>query len=186
MPLCLCGKTLIATVSTRSFKSNIVIHCLRVALVVALVGAGWALYRKLPDGGSLPTMNNVGGQTSVSIMLRPPPDEDAAETALNVHVELYSVDVAAVRREFFDPDNHRAGLRFETFLTQRMKKRPPVAAQLDAKGSTTLTIAPGKWWIHATLNGAQSLEWRLPVNVTGQKLTIELTPANAYTRTESF
>ncbi len=173
--------------STRSFKSNVIVHCLRVALVVALVGAGWTLYRKLPDGGSLPVTNNAGGQTSVSIVLRRPPDEDAAKIALNVPVELYSVDVAAVRREFFDPDNRRAGLRFETFLSQRMKKRPPVAAQLDAKGSTTLTVAPGKWWLHATLNGgAQSLEWRLPVNITGQKLTIELTPANAYTRTESF
>ncbi len=172
--------------NTRSFKSNVVIHCLRVALVVALVGAGWALYRKLPDGGSLPTMNGAGGQTSVSIMLRPAPSEDAAATALNVPVELYSVDVAAVRREFFDPDNRRAGLRFETFLSQRMKGRPPVAAQLDATGHTTLSVAPGKWWIHATLIGAQSLEWRLPVNITGQRLTIELTPANAYTRTESF
>jgi len=161
------------------------VNCLRVALVVALVGAGWALYRKLPDGGSLPT-NGAGGQTSVSIVLRRPPDDAAAATALNVPVELYSVDVAAVRREFFDPDNRRAGLRFETFLSQRMKGRPPVAAQLDAKGRTIVTVAPGKWWIHATLNSAQSLEWRLPVNVSGQKLTIELTPANAYTRTESF
>ncbi len=162
------------------------VNCLRVALVVALVGAGWALYRKLPDGGALPTTNNAGGQTSVSIVLRRPPDEDAANIALNVPVELYSVDVAAVRREFFDPDNRRAGVRFETFLSQRMKKRPPVAAQLDVKGHTIVAVAPGKWWIHATLNGTQSLEWRLPVNVTGQTLTIELTSANAYTRTESF
>ncbi len=153
---------------------------------MALVSAGWALYRKLPGGDALPPTNGAGGQTSVSIVLRRPPDEDAAKIALNVPVELYSVDVAAVRREFFDPDNRRAGLRFETFLSQRMKKRPPVAAQLDAKGRAIVTVAPGKWWVHATLGGAQSLEWRLPVNITGQKLTIELTPANAYTRTESF
>ncbi len=171
-------------VSTPSFTSKVVINCLRVALVLALVGAGWTLYRKLPVGQSLQT-NEAGGQTILSIVLRRPPDEDAA-TPLNMPVELYPVDVAAVRREFSDPDTHRAGLRFETFLSQRMKGRTPVAAQLDEQGHTTISVAPGKWWIHTTLSGAQSLEWRLPANVSGQKLTIELTPANAYARTESF
>ncbi len=169
---------------TPSFTSKVVINCLRVALVLALVGAGWTLYRKLPVGQSLHA-NSASGQTILSIVLRRPPNEDAA-TPLNMPVELYPVDVAAVRREFFDPDTHRAGLRFETFLLQRMKGRPPVAAQLDGQGHTTVTIASGKWWIHTRLSGAQSLEWRLPINVSGQKLAIELTPANAYARTESF
>lgn len=170
---------------TPSFTSKVVVNCLRLALVLALIGAGWTLYRKLPVGQSLQNTNGAGGRTILSIVLRRPPDEDAA-ISLNVPVELYPVDVAAVRREFFDPDNHRAGLRFETFLSQRMKGRPPVAAQLDEQGHTSVSVAPGKWWIHTMLPGTQSLEWRLPVNVSGQKLTIELTPANAYARTESF
>ncbi|MFN2453216.1 MAG: hypothetical protein ABR577_03250 [Pyrinomonadaceae bacterium] len=174
--------------STRSFTSNLIINCLRAALVLALVGAGWAIYRTLPPGASIAT-NGAGSRTTLVIFLRRPFDE-SAETPLSVPVELYPVDVAAMRREFFDPDNRRAerrtGMRFDDFLARRMAGRPPVATRFDEHGQTMVTIAPGKWWVHATLTGAQNLEWRVPVNVSGREQSIELTPANAYARTESF
>ncbi len=157
--------------------------------MLALVGAGWTLYRKLPPGQSLTTLNGAGNRTALMIVLRRPLDENI-ETSLSVPVELYSVDVAAVRREFFDPDNRRAerrtGMRFEDFLSRRMAGRPPINARFDERGQTTVSVAPGTWWIHATLGGAQNLEWRLPVNISGHEQTIELTSANAYARTESF
>ena len=61
-----------------------------------------------------------------------------------------------------------------------------VEARLDEHGQATVKLAPGKWWIHATLIGAQNTEWHLPINVAGRQQTIELTPENAYARTKSF
>jgi hypothetical protein len=49
-----------------------------------------------------------------------------------------------------------------------------------------VTLAPGSWWLHATLSGDEQLEWRLPVTVGGTKQVIELTPQNAYTRSKTF
>ena len=67
-----------------------------------------------------------------------------------------------------------------------MRGRVPIKARLDQTGQATLTVPPGKWWIHATLAGTLNVEWRLPVNVAGRKQTAELTPENAYARTKSF
>jgi hypothetical protein len=172
-------------VNAPDFTGSVIVNCLRAMLVLALVGAGWTLYHKLPNGASSETSNGAGAQTTLVILLRRPSDA-AADLPLNTSVEIYPVDVAAVRREFFDPDNRRAGMRFEQFLSKRMKGRPPVTAQFDGRGQTSVKIAPGKWWIHATLGSTQSLEWRLPVNVSGRQQTVELTAENAYARAESF
>lgn len=166
---------------THDPKRELIVNALRVALVVALAWGAWVAYRRLPHdagtaaGGAQPTL--------LRIVLRRDELEPGA-SAEEVPVELYSVDVAAARREF--EDERRFGQRFDDFVARRMGARQPVAARLDREGRATVSVPPGRWWIHATLEGARELSWRLPVNVAGREQTVELTPTNAYTRTKSF
>ena len=159
---------------------GLLIRVLQVSLVLALVGAGWLIYRQLPAGSAEVTSNQ--GRTNLQIFIRQPPE--TVGSALDVPVSLYPVDIVAVRHEFFT--EQRPGKRFEDFLKERMKGRSPINARLDKQGQGAVMLAPGSWWLHATLSGDEQLEWRLPVTVTGSKQVIELTPKNAYTRSKSF
>lgn len=159
---------------------SLLILVLQAALIVLLVGAGWIIYRQLPDNATEARLNQ--GTTTVQIIIRQPPE--GAGPALDVAVSLYPVDIIAVRHEFFTEP--RPGKAFETFLKERMKGRLPINARLDKQGQGSVTLAPGSWWLHATLSGDEQLEWRLPVTVTGAKQVIELTPQNAYTRSKTF
>jgi hypothetical protein len=162
---------------------NIFTVILRAALLAALIGAGWNIYRNMP-GGELGTGGAAGEQspTALQIVLRRAPTD--ADAPLDIPVELYSIDVAALRREY--GSEPRPGMRFDDFLARRMKSHPPVTSRLDRGGQTTVMIAPGKWWIRALLSGEQNVEWRLPVEVAGRRQTVELTPENAYARMKSF
>jgi hypothetical protein len=162
---------------------NIFAAILRAALVAALVGAGWNIYRNLP-GGELATNGGTGSQsaTALQIVLRQSADDTNAP--MDIPVELYSIDVAALRREY--GSEPRPGMRFDDFLARRMKSHPPVISRLDRSGQTIVLVAPGKWWIHALLSGEQNVEWRLPIEVAGRKQTVELTPENAYARMKTF
>lgn len=165
----------------QSLAYNLAATLLRVALIAALVGAGWSIYHKLPGGGA-ETADDAQNETTLQIVLRPSPRDEGA--AINVPVQLYPVDVAAVQREFsFEP---HPGVHFEDFLKERMQGRVPVKARLDENGQATVMVTPGKWWIHAMLAGSQNVEWRLPVNVSGRQQTIELNGDNIYARTKSF
>ena len=167
--------------NTRSSAYNLVVAALRVALVAALVGAGWNIYEGLPGGG-LEAAPAAAGETSLLIVLRPSPRDTGA--AVNIPVQLYPVDISAAQREYgFEP---HPGVRFEDFLKERMQGRAPVKAQLDERGQATVTLTPGRWWVHALLAGPQNVEWRLPVNVAGRQQTVELNTANIYARTKSF
>lgn len=160
-----------------------VIVALQVALIVALVGTGWLIYRQLPASASSAPDGRPGrATTTVQIVLRQPPD--SAGFALDVPISLYPVDIVAVRHEFFTEP--RAGKRFEDFLKERMKGRAPISSRLDKQGQGVVALPPGSWWLHATLPGEEQLEWRLPVKVTGTKQIVELTSQNAYTRSKSF
>jgi len=161
-----------------AFRS-ILILVLRVALVVALAGAGWLIYRQLPATAS--GVQDDHRTTSLQIVLHQP---DNGGSALDVQVSLYPVNVVAVRHEFFSEP--RAGKRFDDFLKERMKGRSPVNTRLDNEGKGSVLLAPGSWWLHAKLSGDQEIEWRLPVTVIGAKQVIELTPQNAYTRSMRF
>jgi hypothetical protein len=166
-----------------STKRAIVIVALRAALVAALAVAVWAVYRKLPqDDSGASRIGRASKQTLLRIVLRREGLDDAG--VANTAVDLYSVDVAAARREF--DDERRYGQRFEDFVTRRMGARQPVSAKLNREGQAIVVVAPGRWWVHATLAGANELTWQLPVNVSGREQTVELTPSNAYTRTKSF
>ena len=167
--------------NTQSPTYNLVTGVLRVALLAALIGAGWNIYQRLPGGG-LETTPDVASKTTLLIVLRPSVRDP--EATVNIPVQLYPVDLSAVQREYgFEP---RPGVRFEDFLNERMQGRTPVKARLDERGQATVTLSPGRWWIHALLSGSQNVEWRLPVNVGGRQQTVELNPGNVYARTKSF
>ena len=159
---------------------GLLIRVLQVGLILVLVGAGWLIYRQLPDGGADVSSNQ--GTTTLQIFIRQTPETVGPE--LDVAVSLYPVDIVAVRHEFFT--EQRPGKRFEDFLKERMKGRSPINARLDKQGQGAVTLKPGNWWLHATLSGDEQLEWRLPVTVTGSQQVLELTPKNAYTRSKTF
>jgi hypothetical protein len=164
---------------TTLYRSLLVLT-LRVVLVLVLGGAGWSIYKHLPGGTS--DINPGTDTTSLQIVLSQSGDITASN--LDIPLELFPIDIVAVRHEFFTEP--RAGKRFEDFLKERMKGRLPVSARLDKQGRGTVVLTPGNWWLHAKLSGDEDLEWRLPVSVTGPKQTVELTPQNAYTRSRTF
>ena len=179
--------------STSSPAHSLLVAVLRLALVLALVGAGWLIYRRLPQDDHTTPAAGLGASrqardTLLRIVLLPPrTGGDAADPAAptsGTAVQLYSIDMAAAQREFFD--ERRPGMRFEDFIVRRMGARQPITTQLDAEGQTIVYVPPGRWWIHATHTGAQEITWRLPVNVAGREQTVELTNANAYMRTKKF
>lgn len=174
-------RNLISTVNSRSrFYRTLAIFA-RTALLVALAGAGWIVYQRLPDSGG-PAGTKAAGQTTVEIVLRR--SSDIQTTPVDIAVELSPVDLVAVKHEFFvEP---RPGQRFNEFLRERMNGRTEVRTRLDSDGRALVSVTPGEWWLHAVLSGEEDLEWRLPVTIHGDKQTIELTTQNAYTRSKSF
>lgn len=163
--------------NTETIYYRFVTVVLRLALVAALFGAGWFIYLKLPH------RETTGAQqvalTNLQIVL-----QTNAHTQLDIPIEIYPIDIVAVRHEYFA--ERRAGKRFEDFLQERMNGRAPITARLDKQGQTTVAIGAGNWWVHALLSGDEDLEWRLPVIVAGQTQIVELNPQNAYTRAKSF
>ncbi len=160
---------------------RIITIALRLALVGALFAAGLLIYRQLPSA-SAPDSRETSSQTTLQLVLRQSPDMGGV--MLDIPIEIYPVDIVAVRHEYFT--ERRAGKRFDDFLNERMNGRTPVNARLDRQGQTNIVISPGAWWVHAVLSGEEDLEWRLPINVSGPKQVIELTSQNAYGRTKSF
>jgi hypothetical protein len=157
---------------------SVLILVLRVALIVALAGAGWLIYRQLPaTSGALEDART----TNLQIVLQQSENDGLP---LDVQVSLYPVNVVAVRHEFFSEP--RAGKRWDDFLKERMKGRSPVNIQLDKQGKGSAMLAPGNWWLLAKLKGDQEIEWRMNVTVIGPKQMIELTSQNAYTRSKVF
>ena len=154
---------------------------LRAALVIALVGAGWLVYRNLPNDGAGNAATGFS-QTTVEIVLRPSPEMEAS--ALDVPIEISPVDLVSVKQEY-QAEPH-TGKRFEEFRNERMRGRSLITTRLNKQGQASVTIPPGDWWVHAILSGDEDLEWRLHITITGYKQTIELTPQNAYTRSKSF
>jgi hypothetical protein len=171
-------------VKPNSLMLNLVTVALQVALVTALATAGLSVYSYLPyrTDSEINDDAKALADTALRITLRGPSREAGA--AKNVQVELYPIDILAARNEFFS--ERRPGKRLDDFLAERMGNRSPVEGRFDDEGQVTLMVKPGPWWIHTTLPGELNIEWRLRVNVSGNRQTVELTPDNAYTRTKSF
>jgi hypothetical protein len=155
---------------------------MRIALVLALCGAVWSVYSNLPADETGAGGSGSANTTALYIQLLLSPEDAVAP--LSIPVELYPVDIAAVRREY--ASEPRPGVRFDDFLKRQMRGRTPLEAQLDQQGQAIVNLAPGKWWLHATLAGQHNIEWRLSVNIYGRKQTIQLTSDNAYARTKTF
>lgn len=139
-------------VKTTSIKYSLLTAFLRAALVVALFIAGWLVYRNLPhENPSRPEASTA--ETTLQIVLRHSATSGA--DALDIAVELYPVDLVAVRHEYFT--ERRAGKRFDDFLSERMKGRTPVASKLDKQGQASVVLSKGSWWLHAQLLGEENL-----------------------------
>jgi len=159
---------------------GLAILVMRAGLVFILIGAGWLIYKRLPEDTS--TINPGDGNTILQIVLGQAPEINSSN--LDIAIDLYPVDIVAVSHEFFT--ERRPGKRFDDFLKERMNGRPQISGRLDKQGRGTVVLTPGNWWLHAKLTGDEDLEWSLPVSVNGGKQTVELTAQNAYTRTKSF
>ncbi|HEY0171048.1 MAG TPA: hypothetical protein VGB98_08490 [Pyrinomonadaceae bacterium] len=157
-----------------------------VALVAALAGAVWGVYRRLPEGERAPALAaQPGRQRTTLLRLRLRREEVGFPvSARKIPVQLYPINMAAARSEF--DSERRPGQRFEEFATRLMGGRQPLGVELDEGGEAVLAVPPGKWWIHATVQGDRELTWRLSVNVTGREKTVELTKDNAYLRAKRF
>jgi hypothetical protein len=169
-------------VKTETPLYGLVTFALRLALVLGLLTTGWLVYTKLPHQSPDASDKSTSRSTVLQVLLQP--GGDASGLALDIPVEIYPVDVVAVRHEYFA--ERRAGKTFDDFLNERMKGRAPVSARLDKDGQASVNLPEGNWWVHATLSGNEDLEWRLPISVSGGKQIVELTPQNAYTRAKSF
>ncbi len=163
-----------------SIYRGLAILVLRAAMIFVLIGAGWLIYKGLPVGPS--EINPGSDNTTLQIVLGQP--ADMSPSNLDIAVEFFPVDIVAVGHEYFT--ERRPGKRWEDFLKERMKGRPPITGRLDKQGRGTVVLPPGDWWLHAKLSGDEDFEWRLRVNATGGNQVVELTPQNAYTRAKTF
>jgi hypothetical protein len=144
---------------------------LGVALVGGLFGAGWSVYRRLPDDGSAAmniTATDARAETTLTVMLR-----SEIGVTLNSPVELYPFDLVAAQREF-RASPHLAR-EFDDFLLRRMHGITPVKAPADNKGRAVATVKEGDWWLRATaaLSSGETIEWRLPVKIAGREQAAE-------------
>ena len=156
------------------------IRVLQAAVVGVVVVGGWLIYRGLPRTPS--QVDDRQGATTLQIVIEQP--KETAGVALDVAVDIYPVDLIAVRHEYFTEPS--GGKRFDDFLKERMKGRSPVTTHLDKQGRGTVTLSPGSWWLHAKLSGDEELEWRLPLTISGSSQSLELNSQNAYTRSKTF
>jgi len=159
---------------------GVAVLALQMGLILLLAGAGWMIYRRLPASGS--DVSSDQRTTTLQIVIQQPPE--SAGSSLDVAVSLFQIDIIAIKHEYFTEP--KPGKRYEDFLKERMRGRPPIITRLDKQGHGTVMLAPGSWLLHATLSGEEQLEWQLPVTVGGDRQTVELTPQNVYTRSKTF
>ena len=155
---------------------------LRFALVATLGAAVWGLYSRLPEGGR-PQASATRRATLLRLRVRTG-EVGLPVSAKKIPVQLFPINMAAARNEF--DSERRPGQRFEEFATRLMGGRQPLSVELDEHGEGVVEVAPGRWWVHATVEGDRELTWRLPVNVSGREKTVELTKENAYLRAKMF
>lgn len=160
-----------------------VLRILRIGLVAALVWATISIYSRIPDdSGAIAQATERLPQTLVSVHLKQPVDTPVQD--LKIPVDFYPIDITASEREFFS--ERRTGVRFEDFLKQKMGEKAPLKAELDKDGSAALMVPRGSWWLYATLHGAVTTEWRLALNITGQRQDVVLNSENEYMRWKNF
>ena len=171
--------------SRHGYTHRIAAAGLRLGLVAALAASVWGVYRRLPEGEPAAGRAPEAGRRETLLRLRLRPNEVGFPvSARKIPVQLYPINMAAARNEF--DSERRPGQRFEDFATRLMGGRQPLSVELDEGGEATVAVPPGKWWIHATVEGERELTWRLSVNVNGREKTVDLTKENAYLRAKRF
>ena len=166
------------------FTHRLAAAALRVALVAALAAAVWGVYRRLPEDGRAPGGVAARQRTTLLRLRLRTGEVGVLVSAKKVPVQLYPINMAAARNEF--DSERRPGQRFEEFATRLMGDRQPLSVELDERGEGAVAVPPGRWWVHATVEGDRELTWRLPVNIAGREKTVELTKENAYLRAKRF
>ena len=169
----------------RNFTRRILIVAAGAALVASLFGAVLAVYRRLPEDERTSSRLVTGGQRTTLLHVRLRREGVGFPvSAKRVPVQLFPINMAAARSEYDSEPRH--GQRFEDFATRLMGGRQKIDAELDEGGEAAINVPPGKWWIHAEIEGERELAWRLPVEVNGREKTVELTKENAYLRAKRF
>lgn len=170
-------------------EKNLAASIVKVILALGLVGglffAGWKIYRRLPEGDSIvPRAQATDGraQTQLRIVL----GDGLSAASLSSPVELYPFDLTAARREY--QASPQLGKTFDAFLARRMRGVTAVQAPTDSGGHIVASLPTGNWWLRATasLASGETIEWRLPMLVSGREQTIELTMENAYEKAKKF
>jgi hypothetical protein len=163
-----------------------VIKIIKVILAIGLVGglllAGWNIYRRLPDDSASNTRVDKNERPGIEVTIT----LDDGTAPLDSRVEIYPLDFAALQRDYFA--SPLAQKRFDDFLGRRLKDLDPVRARFDGNKRANVKLSAGNWWVRATaeMPNGESLEWRLPINVSGQGQTVALTIENVYERTKKF
>jgi len=156
-----------------------------VVLVAALGGAVLQVYRRLPeDERASSRLAREGRRTTVLRVRLRREGVGFPVSARKVPVQLFPINMAAARNEYDSEPRH--GQRFEEFATRLMGGRQKIDAELDEGGEASIPVPPGRWWIHAEIDGERELAWRLPVEINGREKTVELTKDNAYLRAKRF
>ena len=169
----------------QNFTRRVLVVLAGASLVASLVGAVLAVYRRLPEDEHTASRLVTGGQRTTLLHVRLRREGVGFPvSARKVPVQLYPIDMAAARSEY--DSERRPGQRFEDFATRLMNGRPKIESELDEGGAADLNVPPGRWWIHAEIDGDRELAWRLPVEVNGREKTVELTKENAYLRAKRF
>ena len=158
---------------------------LGVGLLTALFFAGWTIYHRLPESDSIiPHAGSTDGgpQIRLSIVL----GNGLSGASLNSPAELYPFDLTAAQREY--QASPQLARTFDDFLARRMRGVKPVPAPTDDRGRMLVMIGSGSWWLRATaaLAGGETIEWRLPLALSGREQIVELTLENAYEKTKKF
>lgn len=169
----------------QNFTRKVAAAAAGVALVATLGGAVLSLYRRLPENEHTSSRIARPGRrmTLLHVRLRRE-GVGFPVSAKKVPVQLFPINMAAARNEYDSEPRH--GQRFEEFATRLMAGRPKLDAELDEGGEAAIEVPPGKWWIHAEIEGERELAWRLAVEVNGREKTVELTKENAYLRAKRF
>jgi hypothetical protein len=169
----------------QSFTRRIAAALAGAALVAALGGAVWGVYRRLPEGGRAAQRAAPAGQRTTILRVRLRREGVGFPvSAQKVPVQLFPINMTAARNEYDSEPRH--GQRFEEFAARLMGGRRKIDAELDEGGEAAINVPPGRWWIHAELDGERELAWRLPVEIAGREKTVELTKDNAYLRAKRF
>ena len=165
--------------------SSFLLLVLRVLLTIALIGAllyaGWRIYRRLPAENPNQTVFADGrARHALRLVVR----NRIAGATLRSPLEFFHFNLAAARREY--EASPRLARQFDDFLMRRMHDVTPVKAEVEGGGYAVAQLWAGDWWLraHAISSSGEEIEWRLPIALNDRDQAVDLSFENAYERTK--